>query len=238
MIPGQKMTTQKCIWMECGYIEYKLCDRNFDCENCPFDKAIKKESRENKSRELRSVDNSMVEKFILPDHIWISIQDNLFTLGLDDFAQKLFDKNCSINFPVLGSRLFVGKTFLWMIGSFGAIGFHSPIEGKVVWINEKVKESPMVFFEDNPFNLDLIRVESENEKTELGNFYTMKNYNELIYKDNQVIRDFLFKKLSINQSSLTLPDGGDLINNYLSILTKQEYHQLLKLIFNKKLRKD
>jgi glycine cleavage system H lipoate-binding protein len=238
MRSGQKMTTQKCIWMECGYIEYKLCDRNFDCENCPFDKAIKKESRENKSRELRLVDNSMVEKFILPDHIWISIQDNLFTLGLDDFAQKLFDKNCSINFPVLGSRLFVGKTFLWMIGSFGAIGFHSPIEGKVVWINEKVKESPMVFFEDNPFNLDLIRVESENEKTELGKFYTMKNYNELIYKDNQAIRDFLFKKLSINQSSLTLPDGGDLINNYLSILTKPEYHQLLKLIFNKKLGKD
>jgi hypothetical protein len=95
----------------------------------------------------------------------------------------------------------------------------------------------MVFFEDNPFNLDLIRVESENEKTELGKFYTMKNYNELIYKDNQVIRDFLFKKFSINQSSLTLPDGGDLINNYLSILTKQEYHQLLKLIFNKKLGK-
>jgi len=37
------MLSQKCIWMECGYVEYKLCDRDFDCENCPFDKAIKVE---------------------------------------------------------------------------------------------------------------------------------------------------------------------------------------------------
>ncbi len=47
------MSTLKCIWMECGYVEYKLCDRNYDCENCPFDKAIKKE------RDITKVDESI-----------------------------------------------------------------------------------------------------------------------------------------------------------------------------------
>ena len=31
----------KCIWMNSGVIDYKLCDHNFDCENCPFDKVIR-----------------------------------------------------------------------------------------------------------------------------------------------------------------------------------------------------
>src|SRR4030067_3521666 len=34
-----------CIWMEAGIIDYKLCDKNFDCENCPFDTIIKSGDR-------------------------------------------------------------------------------------------------------------------------------------------------------------------------------------------------
>ena len=30
-----------CIWMEAGIVDYKLCDRKFDCENCPFDAIMK-----------------------------------------------------------------------------------------------------------------------------------------------------------------------------------------------------
>ncbi|MDY0082451.1 MAG: hypothetical protein RBR74_04655, partial [Ignavibacteriaceae bacterium] len=36
----------KCIWMTSGVIDYKLCDNNFDCENCPFDKVIRNLSDE------------------------------------------------------------------------------------------------------------------------------------------------------------------------------------------------
>ena len=29
-----------CIWVDAGIVSYKLCDFGFDCENCPFDKAM------------------------------------------------------------------------------------------------------------------------------------------------------------------------------------------------------
>lgn len=32
----------RCIWMDAGVISYKLCDRNFECEGCPFDVALRK----------------------------------------------------------------------------------------------------------------------------------------------------------------------------------------------------
>lgn len=31
----------RCIWMEAGILSYLLCDREFDCENCPLDDAMR-----------------------------------------------------------------------------------------------------------------------------------------------------------------------------------------------------
>ena len=36
---------RKCVWMTSGFISYKLCDKNYQCEICPFDQAIKNEGR-------------------------------------------------------------------------------------------------------------------------------------------------------------------------------------------------
>jgi len=30
-----------CVWMEAGVIRYWLCCRNFDCEHCPLDAALR-----------------------------------------------------------------------------------------------------------------------------------------------------------------------------------------------------
>lgn len=34
---------KNCIWAEAGVISYKLCDKEFDCDNCPFDSAMKQQ---------------------------------------------------------------------------------------------------------------------------------------------------------------------------------------------------
>ena len=31
----------KCIWMEAGVIDYKLCNNSYNCHTCPFDRAMK-----------------------------------------------------------------------------------------------------------------------------------------------------------------------------------------------------
>lgn len=30
----------KCIWMASDVVSYKLCDKEFDCENCQFNKVM------------------------------------------------------------------------------------------------------------------------------------------------------------------------------------------------------
>lgn len=38
---GKSFQDLKCIWMSSNVVEYKLCDQNFDCENCQFDRVIR-----------------------------------------------------------------------------------------------------------------------------------------------------------------------------------------------------
>ena len=40
----------KCIWMSSGIVEYKLCEKEFDCENCQFDKVIRNLSVDSKQQ--------------------------------------------------------------------------------------------------------------------------------------------------------------------------------------------
>ena len=33
-LKGLKVTQDECIWMKARVIDFKLCDRNYDCINC------------------------------------------------------------------------------------------------------------------------------------------------------------------------------------------------------------
>lgn len=46
-----QLTDQACVWMRAGVIRFWLCDRNFDCDHCPLDAALRG-SRQAMRREL------------------------------------------------------------------------------------------------------------------------------------------------------------------------------------------
>ena len=45
---GQQLVVEKkpCIWMNAGVVNFKLCDMNYDCINCRFDKGMGKKISE------------------------------------------------------------------------------------------------------------------------------------------------------------------------------------------------
>lgn len=40
----QKKLSPACVWMRAGVIRFWLCDRDFDCEHCPLDAALRSRS--------------------------------------------------------------------------------------------------------------------------------------------------------------------------------------------------
>lgn len=43
-----------CIWVDAGIISYKLCDRDFECEGCPFDQVMRQQSRHPSEWQIQS----------------------------------------------------------------------------------------------------------------------------------------------------------------------------------------
>jgi hypothetical protein len=47
---------EKCIWMEAGVIDYKLCNYYYNCSACPFDKAMKQTTDKNAAARLQGLE--------------------------------------------------------------------------------------------------------------------------------------------------------------------------------------
>jgi glycine cleavage system H lipoate-binding protein len=41
-VVGFNVTENECIWMKAGVISFRICDNAYDCNTCPFDKAMQK----------------------------------------------------------------------------------------------------------------------------------------------------------------------------------------------------
>lgn len=47
---------EQCVWMQACVVGYKLCDREFDCDRCPFDAALSGEAvRDWRGREIEKL---------------------------------------------------------------------------------------------------------------------------------------------------------------------------------------
>jgi glycine cleavage system H lipoate-binding protein len=45
---------RRCIWMDAGVVQFKLCDSDFDCQSCQFDQAMTESARQQLSRRLQA----------------------------------------------------------------------------------------------------------------------------------------------------------------------------------------
>ncbi len=100
----ERLTVDKplCIWMNAGVVQFKLCNMNYDCMNCPFDKGIgRKLARESDLAEVganwRKVFNSLPEekrlcRHMLNGHVGYKICVNGFRCHKCEFDQMIDDE--------------------------------------------------------------------------------------------------------------------------------------------------
>jgi hypothetical protein len=88
--PQESSDDLKCIWMTSKLVSYKLCDREFDCENCEFDKVF---------RNLSTRGNETM------------LEDNLKNDLLDNMIKRIEDEHFDNNSIYLKNQLVVKKLF-------------------------------------------------------------------------------------------------------------------------------
>ncbi len=104
----------------------------------------------------KAVVNERIAGFLVPNnlmyhrgHAWASLgENNIITVGMDDFAVKLLGSVDSISLPEKGAKVKQGSPGWRMEADSRVIHMLSPVEGEVVATNSEVVNSPALAFGD------------------------------------------------------------------------------------------
>ena len=103
------------------------------------------------------------------DHEWVSIDDNIATVGITDFAQSELGDIVYVELPTLDDEIDTGDEF-GTIESVKAVSpLYMPVSGRVVEVNSELKDHPELVNEDCYDEGWLVRIEITNpeDKDEL-----------------------------------------------------------------------
>jgi len=177
LIPEEE---RKCVWMTTGFISYKLCDRSYQCETCPFDQAIKneelgdddfQESEENGMEGSLKGDSSTPINgsiFYHPDHCWVQVENpEKVKVGIDDLLAQLIMKVKVVILPQVGSFSGQGECCAHIIQDDYILPVTSPLSGSIQTVNPRLKKEPELIIADPRGEGWLITIKPGNLESDL-----------------------------------------------------------------------
>ena len=113
------------------------------------------------------------------DHEWVSVEGNVATIGITDFAQSELGDIVFVEFPELNSTLEKGQS----IGSIEAVktvaDLYMPISGIVIAVNENLDKNPEAV-NDTPYGDGwMVKIEIANQD-EISDLLVATAYYDLI----------------------------------------------------------
>jgi glycine cleavage system H protein len=105
-------------------------------------------------------------------HEWVSVEDDVYTIGLTDFAQDALGDLVFVNLPQEGDEVEAGQEFADVESVKAVSDVYSPVTGVIVDVNEVLLEAPESINED-PYGAWFVRV---SEVTEVGELLDAEAY--------------------------------------------------------------
>tara|TARA_Y100001970_G_C14163015_1_gene819646 strand:- start:74 stop:457 length:384 start_codon:yes stop_codon:yes gene_type:complete len=116
------------------------------------------------------------------DHEWISIDGNIATVGITDFAQRELGDIVYIEVETIGETLNADDVFGTVEAVKTVSDLFLPMTGKIIEFNESLDSSPEDVNTDPYGNGWMVKVEIQNID-ELDNLLSADQYKELIGED-------------------------------------------------------
>jgi glycine cleavage system H lipoate-binding protein len=158
-------TGLKCIWMTAGVVNYKLCDNNFNCDCCDFDRVMRgmlpyQKNGKDKIQDVTFTEGyqkedqaiqKMVDKYLYfllsgckihldrcyyPSHLWIKAEsDDTIRIGLDALLIKILEPVDKVVLPALNETYRKNQLITWIVRGKNILPLYSPMKGKVINVN-------------------------------------------------------------------------------------------------------
>lgn len=85
------------------------------------------------------------------EHEWVSVDGNIATIGVSDFAQESLGDLVFVELPEVGMSLKAGDQFAVVESVKAASEVYAPVSGEVVEINEDLEDQPELI-NSHPFD--------------------------------------------------------------------------------------
>ncbi|HSP87319.1 MAG TPA: hypothetical protein VLN45_04250 [Ignavibacteriaceae bacterium] len=225
-----------CIWMTSELIKYKLCDKEFDCENCEFDKVIRNlsvklndtvrtSSAESQNgdiveRVIKRIENETFDQkiFYLKNQLVLkNLFGNAYYLGINPIVLHLLDDFSALH-EFNNNEIRKDQIIFTLEGAWGLKQFVSPVNFMII---EKINFSQ--------FTLNkwyAIILFNETDKDDF--WISEKEWNRKKSNSLSVLKEHLKCKPSIGQSMM---DGGEKIKYLHQNLGGKKYLELLNTVF-------
>lgn len=226
---------QPCLWMTAGVVTYKLCDRDFDCEHCPFDAALR--GRAETALPGRRTPPGRLSPWSFPDgrvytpgHLWLAEQvaaPPVLRLGLDAFAAVLLGRLRRLRWPPAGRALALGETVCELDLDAGLLPVAMPVAARMRRGNPALESDPHLALA-SPYEAGWL-AEIEPEAAELPRWLDAGQAREQARLDLRHFRRRMALALLDDHSvGPTLPDGGAPLTDLCQILGGPRYLALLR----------
>jgi len=227
----------KCIWMASNHIEYKLCDMNFNCDKCPFDKVMSNAPAipvfKNKSETIgMNIIEELTEKVIettyphnvtpLKNNLVLkNLFDSTYYLGISPVGSILLENNADYKLLLDSVNIKKDEPIIEFYGDWGNISITSPFNFHTLGNFRKSNKTKL----DSWFCI----VEANEEEIESAKI-SPHDYAKMI---SEVTGYLNSKEEMISEVGLTMNDGGEILEHLYQVIGKSDYNKLLKLLFKR-----
>lgn len=183
---------------------------------------------------VRSIVPAIAEWFHLPEgfyyhqgHSWAMPEgNNVVKVGIDDFAQKLVGKINTVNLPKVGADVAQGERAWELVVDSKSIDMLSPVNGKVLAVNEKVIQSPESLSTDPYGDAWLLKVQVPKGSSNLKNLLTGK----IAQRWMEEVRENLLGRMNYNLGAV-YQDGGLPVDGMAKNLDQDNWDELAREFF-------
>jgi len=240
MIPEEE---KQCVWMTTGLISYKLCDRDYRCEECLFDQVMRNEMSVSAPQPGRQA--GCAESFVPDDpsseatgalfynqhHCWARVENpDRVLVGIDGILAKLVSHVKTVTLPRVGEVVSQGQCFAHIIQQRHIVSLMSPITGSVHATNKQLIKKPGLVVNDPWKSGWLITIQPENLEHDLRTLLFGHRAIQWYHKKEQEMLAAGTAMLAEHVSPLgpTMQDGGEKMTSLADSLTSEQYYQILE----------
>ncbi len=244
MIPEEE---KQCVWMTSGLISYKLCTRDYRCEECIFDQVLRNEAAADaaalpphgaaaaaSSSPPDQTQTAQAALFYHSGHCWARVEDaDQVHIGIDGILARIVSPIKAVVLPQAGEAVEQGQSFAHIIQQKHIVELASPLTGTILSVNQKLKSSPQAVADDHLGQGWLVTIRPDNLEHDLKSLMFGKKALQWYQQKEHAIAAARTELLSSHEPELgtTLHDGGEMVASLANTLGTEQYEEMLETLF-------